>query len=105
MGSLSNCVEIASRWHKPQKHFSPVHVGISQAMGNAFQHFYLGITTFGKAAGCPVFKIIQYLVSPAFQGIAPLYEVAITCQSKVEYEIIQNFGCLSRLRRLRYMGG
>ncbi len=33
MGSLSSCVEIASRWHKPQKHFSPVDFYVSQAIG------------------------------------------------------------------------
>jgi len=45
-GSLSNSVEIASRWYKPQWHLSPVNVHIFQTIGNQFQHFYLGVITF-----------------------------------------------------------
>jgi hypothetical protein len=33
LGSLSNCVETATGWYKPQEHFSPVDVHVFQAIG------------------------------------------------------------------------
>ena len=50
-GSLSNCVEIATGWYKPQKYLSPVYFHISDAIGYALQHFDFGVTSFGKAIG------------------------------------------------------
>jgi len=31
-GSISNTVEIATGWYKPQEHFPPVNIDISQAI-------------------------------------------------------------------------
>ena len=62
LGTLSNVVETASAWYKPQEHFSPVDLGVSQTIGNAFQRFDLGITALGIAVTRPVFKVIQYRV-------------------------------------------
>ena len=57
-GSLSNSVEIATRWHKPQKHLSPVNLHISQTVGDTLQHLNLGITPLGKAISSPVVKVV-----------------------------------------------
>jgi len=93
-GSLSNVVETASTWYKSQEHFSPVDLDVFQTVGNAFQRFDLGITALGKAIACPVFKVIQYRVSPVLQSVTTPYELTIICKSEVENEIVQDFGCL-----------
>ena len=57
--------------------FSPVDLGVSQAIGNAFQCFDLSITAFGIAVTRPVFKVIQYRISPVLEDIIPPYKLTI----------------------------
>ena len=64
-------MEIASGWHKPQQHLSPVDLHISQAIGDAFQHLNFGITPFSKAIGGVVIKVIQNRFPPTLQAVAP----------------------------------
>ena len=70
---MSNCVEIATGWYKPQKHLSPVYFHISDAIGYALQHFDFGVTSFGKGIGGMIIKVIQDRLPPPFQSIAPPY--------------------------------
>jgi len=57
-GSLSNCVETATRWHKSQEHLSPVNLHISQTIGDALEHLDLGVTPFGEAVRGAIIKVI-----------------------------------------------
>jgi len=63
-GSLSNCVEIASRWYESQEHFSPIDLHISQAIGDAFQHLNLSVTALCIAISGVIVKVIEDGLSP-----------------------------------------
>jgi len=55
---MSNCVEIATRWYKPQEHLSQVDLDISQTIGDALEHLDLGVTPFGEAVRGAIIKVI-----------------------------------------------
>ena len=65
LGSMSNCVEIATRWYKPQEHLSPVDLDVSQTIRDALEHLDFGIAPFCKAVGGVIVKVIQYRLTPA----------------------------------------
>ena len=58
LGSLSNVVETASAWYKPQQHFPAIDFYIAQTVGETLEHFDLSVAALGKAIGCPVVKVV-----------------------------------------------
>jgi hypothetical protein len=57
-GPLSNAVETAWTWYKPQWHLPAVDICISQTIGDGLKHLDLGVTALRKAIRRPVIEVI-----------------------------------------------
>jgi len=81
---MSNSVETATRWCKPEEYFSPIDVYISKTVRNALKHFYFCIALSSKTISGAVVEMVEYRLPPSPQSVTPSYKLPIVLCPKVK---------------------